>query len=132
MKKKNERVKENEESFTRIGLFVWLCVVGKKLQSTKTAGKKQQKSDKKERRKIEDSDNMAEYEGNGDFNYSGDGSSDFKRRDNNATTSVKSDDETEENVQLPEKVNEYIRELLNEKMSMDHKYPHAEKLLEAG
>ncbi|XP_055312990.1 KH domain-containing, RNA-binding, signal transduction-associated protein 2-like isoform X1 [Sitodiplosis mosellana] len=74
---------------------------------------------------------MAEYEGNGDFNYSGDGSSDFKRRDNNATTSVKSDDEAEENVQLPEKVNEYIRELLNEKMSMDHKYPHAEKLLEA-
>lgn len=75
---------------------------------------------------------MAEYEGNGDFNYSGDGSSDFKRRDNNAATSVKSDDEAEENVQLPEKVNEYIRELLNEKMSMDHKYPHAEKLLDAG
>lgn len=75
---------------------------------------------------------MAEYEGNGDFNYSGDGSSDFKRRDNNAATSVKSDDETEENVQLPEKVNEYIRELLNEKLSMDHKYPHAEKLLDAG
>lgn len=75
---------------------------------------------------------MAEYEGNGDFSYSGDGSSDFKRRDNNVTTPVKSDDETEENVQLPEKVNEYIRELLNEKMNMDHKYPHAEKLLEAG
>lgn len=75
---------------------------------------------------------MAEYEGNGDFNYSGDGSSDFKRRDNNATTSNKSDDETEENVQLPEKVNEYIRELLNEKMNLDHKYPHAEKLLDAG
>lgn len=75
---------------------------------------------------------MAEYEGNGEFNYSGDGSSDFKRRDNNATTSVKSDDETEENVQLPEKVNEYIRELLNEKMNLDHKYPHAEKLLDAG
>lgn len=75
---------------------------------------------------------MAEYEGNGDFNYSGDGSSDFKRRDNNAATSVKSDDETEENVQLPEKVNEYIRELLNEKMNLDHKYPHAEKLLDAG
>lgn len=100
--------------------------------ATKTAGKKQQKSDKKERRKTENFDNMAEYEGNGDFSYSGDGSSDFKRRDNNATTSVKSDDEAEENVQLPEKVNEYIRELLNEKMSMDHKYPHAEKLLEAG
>lgn len=75
---------------------------------------------------------MAEYEGNGDFNYSGDGSSDFKRRDNNASTSGKSEDEAEENIQLSEKVNEYIRELLNEKMSMDHKYPHAEKLLEAG
>lgn len=75
---------------------------------------------------------MAEYEGNGDFNYNGDGSSDFKRRDNNASTSNKSDDEGEENIQLPEKVNEYIRELLNEKLSMDHKYPHAEKLLDAG
>lgn len=84
------------------------------------------------RQNSNDFDNMAEYEGNGDFNYSGDGSSDFKRRDNNASTSVKSDDEAEENVQLPEKVNEYIRELLNEKMNMDHKYPHAEKLLDAG
>lgn len=74
---------------------------------------------------------MAEYEGNGEFNYSADGSSDFKRRDNTATSN-KSDDETEENVQLPEKVSEYIRELLNEKLSMDHKYPHAEKLLDAG
>lgn len=102
-------------------------------KGNKTAGKKPPKSERqKERRKTEESDNMAEYEGNGDFNYGGDGSSDFKRRDNNATTSVKSDDETEENVQLPEKVNEYIRELLNEKMSMDHKYPHAEKLLDAG
>lgn len=74
---------------------------------------------------------MAEYEGNGDFNYSGDGSSDFKRRDN-ATTSVKSDDEAEENTQLPEKVNEYVRELLNEKVNMDNKYPHADKLLDGG
>lgn len=74
---------------------------------------------------------MAEYEGNGEFNYSADGSSDFKRRDN-TTTSNKSDDDAEENVQLPEKVNEYIRELLNEKINLDHKYPHAEKILDAG
>lgn len=78
---------------------------------------------------------MAEYEGNGDFNYSADGSSDFKRdfkQRDGATTSVKSDDEAEEGVQLPEKVNEYIRELLNEKISIDHKYQHAEKLLDSG
>lgn len=74
---------------------------------------------------------MAEYDGNGDFTYSGDGSSDFKRRDN-AATSVKSDDEAEENTQLPEKVNEYVRELLNEKVNLDNKYPNADKLLDAG
>lgn len=76
---------------------------------------------------------MAEYEGNGDFNYNADGSSDFKRdfkRDGGA--SVKSDDENEEGAQVPEKVNEYIRELMAEKQNIDHKYPQAEKLIDAG
>ena len=78
---------------------------------------------------------MAEYEGNGDFSYSGDGgSSNFKRdfKGDTAGGSVKSDDENEESVQVSEKVNEYVRELLAEKMAIDHKYPHAEKLLDAG
>ncbi|XP_037031949.1 KH domain-containing, RNA-binding, signal transduction-associated protein 3-like isoform X4 [Bradysia coprophila] len=70
---------------------------------------------------------MAEqYDTNGDFNY-GDGSSDFKRREKNAT-SEKSDDE--EDHPIAEKVSEYLRELLSEKVSIDHKYPHAERLLE--
>lgn len=77
---------------------------------------------------------MAEYEGNGDFSYSGDGSSDFKRdykRDGGAS-SPKSDEENEEGLPVSEKVNDYIRDLLAEKVSIDHKYPHAEKLLDQG
>lgn len=77
---------------------------------------------------------MAEYEGNGDFSYTADGSSDFKRdfKQRDGGTSVKSDDENEEGTQVPEKVNEYVRELMAEKMSIDHKYPQAEKLIDAG
>lgn len=73
---------------------------------------------------------MADYEGNGDFNYNTDGS-DFKRA-RDGGTSVKSDDENEESAPVPEKVNEYIRELLSEKANIDHKYPNAEKLIDAG
>lgn len=70
---------------------------------------------------------MAEqYDTNGDFNYA-DGSSDFKRKN---ATSEKSDDE--EDHPIAEKVSEYLRELLSEKVSIDHKYPHAERLLEQG
>ncbi|KAJ6646699.1 hypothetical protein Bhyg_01912 [Pseudolycoriella hygida] len=69
---------------------------------------------------------MAEqYDGNGDFNYA-DGSSDFKRKTAN---SEKSDDDLEDHP-IAEKVSEYLRELLSEKVSIDHKYPHAERLLE--
>lgn len=77
---------------------------------------------------------MAEYEGNGDFSYTADGSSDFKRdfKQRDGGTSVKSDDENEEGTQVPEKVNEYVRELMAEKMGIDHKYPQAEKLIDAG
>lgn len=73
---------------------------------------------------------MADYDGNGDFNYNTDGS-DFKRA-RDGGNSVKSDDENEESAPIPEKVNEYIRELLAEKSNIDHKYPNAEKLLDAG
>ncbi|KAG4070443.1 hypothetical protein HA402_005675 [Bradysia odoriphaga] len=73
---------------------------------------------------------MAEqYDTNGDFNYADGSSSDFKRREKNAT-SEKSDDE--EDHPIAEKVSEYLRELLSEKVSIDHKYPHAERLLEQG
>lgn len=66
---------------------------------------------------------MAEqYDGNGDFNYA-DGSSDFKRKN---ASSEKSDDE------LDNSKSEYLRELLSEKVSIDHKFPHAERLLEQG
>ena len=67
------------------------------------------------------------YDGNGDFNY---GDSDFKRK--NASSSIKSGDEDEENNPAAEKVNEYMRELLNEKVCIDHKYPHADRLLDQG
>lgn len=71
---------------------------------------------------------MAEqYDGNGDFNYA-DGSSDFKRKN---ASSEKSDDDLEDHP-IAEKVSEYLRELLSEKVSIDHKYPHAERLLEQG
>lgn len=69
---------------------------------------------------------MADYEANGDFNYNNE-SSDFKRNASN-----KSDDENEETSQMPEKVNEYIRELMAEKQNIEHKFPQAEKLLDAG
>lgn len=72
---------------------------------------------------------MAEqYDGNGEYNYV-DGSSDFKRK---LPSSPKSDDDTEEGNPTTEKANEYIKELLGEKVLMDHKYPHAERLLEQG
>lgn len=71
---------------------------------------------------------MAEqYDGNGDFNY-GDGSSDFKRKN---ASSDKSDDDLDDHP-IAEKVSDYLRELLSEKVSIDHKYPHAERLLEQG
>lgn len=69
------------------------------------------------------------YEGNGEFNYA-DGSSDFKRKN---ASSVKSDVDDEENdAPVSEKVNEYLRELLAEKVAIDHKYTHAERLIDQG
>lgn len=77
---------------------------------------------------------MAEYESNGEFSYSGDGSSDFKRdyKRDGAANSPKSDDDNDEGLPVSEKVNDYIRDLLSEKVGIDHKYPNAEKLLDQG
>lgn len=65
------------------------------------------------------------YEGNGDYSY-GEGS--FKR--NSMKTEM--DDEVEDGNPISEKNNEYIRELLGEKLLIDHKYQHAEKLIDFG
>lgn len=72
---------------------------------------------------------MAEtYDGNGDAQFS-ETSSDFKRKN---TGSVKSDDEDDHDTPVSEKVSEYLRELLTEKVAIDHKYPNAERLLDSG
>lgn len=72
---------------------------------------------------------MAEtYDGNGDVHYS-EASSDFKRKN---TNSVKSDDDDDHDAPISEKVSEYLRELLTEKVAIDHKYPNAERLLDTG
>lgn len=72
---------------------------------------------------------MAEgYENNGDYSSYGDGSSDFKRKN-----SSKSDiDENDESNPVAEKTNEYIRDLLGEKVQIDHKFAHADRLIDLG
>lgn len=74
---------------------------------------------------------MAEaYEGNGDdFGYTEASSGDFKRQND---ISDKSDNEDENDAPVSEKVEIYLRELLGEKVSIDHKYPHAERLIDQG
>lgn len=69
------------------------------------------------------------YDGNGDFAYS-ESASDFNKHQSSA--SLKSDDEAEDNNPMAEKVSEYMKELLTEKVAIDKKYPHAERLLDQG
>lgn len=64
------------------------------------------------------------YDGNGDFPYS-------ESAQHQSSASLKSDDETEDNP-MAEKVNEYLKELLTEKVAIDKKYPHADRLLDQG
>jgi len=69
------------------------------------------------------------YEGNGEFSNFGDGgASDFKRKNQNS--SMEESEEMQNT--LSDKANEYIRELLGEKLPLDHKYPHADKLIDQG
>lgn len=72
---------------------------------------------------------MAEYDGNGDYN-SYETSSDFKRK--NSTKSDEIDDNEEESGPAAEKANEYIRDLLGEKVTIDHKFPNADRLIDQG
>ena len=74
---------------------------------------------------------MAElYEGNGDYSSHNEGSSDFKRKSGNSND--KDEEHEEDGPKLNEKANEYIRELLSERVSMERKYPCADRLIENG
>lgn len=77
------------------------------------------------------------FDDNGDFGGYGDGPHDFKRKmganNNNSAISIRSDENDEEQeAKTSEKVNEYLRELLAERNTIDDKYPHAERLLDQG
>lgn len=81
------------------------------------------------------------YDSNGDYkNYSGSNSSDFKRKNLTAENSsgknqeeTHEDDENGEQNPAAQKAAEYIRELLAEKIAIDHgKCAHAARLLDQG
>lgn len=76
--------------------------------------------------------NMADQDNGGYRNYVDDGGSDFKRKaDPNKDIRV-SDDE-DENSKAPGMGSEFfIKELLSERVQMDGKYPHADRLLQGG
>uniref|UniRef100_A0A182KBG1 K Homology domain-containing protein n=1 Tax=Anopheles christyi TaxID=43041 RepID=A0A182KBG1_9DIPT len=69
---------------------------------------------------------MADQEMNG-YN---DEASDFKRKSNASLREMDAEDESEEANKQTEKVQEYIRNILNERISLDRKYPIADRLLE--
>lgn len=73
------------------------------------------------------------YDSNGDYgSYSGD----FKRKNPPSSTEKLNETppgENEESNPAAQKVNEYIRELLAEKLSIDpSKHPHAARLIDQG
>lgn len=64
------------------------------------------------------------YDNNGDAH-----SVDYEKHDGG----VKSDDENDEQInKMAEKANEYIKDLLGEKVQIDRKFPHADRLLDQG
>uniref|UniRef100_A0A182XWM0 K Homology domain-containing protein n=1 Tax=Anopheles stephensi TaxID=30069 RepID=A0A182XWM0_ANOST len=69
---------------------------------------------------------MADQETNG-YN---DEASDFKRKSNASLREIDPDDDGEESSKQSEKVQEYIRNILNERVSLDRKYPIADRLLQ--
>jgi hypothetical protein len=71
-------------------------------------------------------------EGNGDYNYS-ETDSDFKRKLQSDQTEIETtiSDEGMEGA-VSEKVTNYIRELLSERVLLDRKYIHCDRLLEQG
>uniref|UniRef100_A0A182SZ19 K Homology domain-containing protein n=1 Tax=Anopheles maculatus TaxID=74869 RepID=A0A182SZ19_9DIPT len=69
---------------------------------------------------------MADQETNG-YN---DEASDFKRKSNASLREIDPDDDGEEASKQSEKVQEYIRNILNERVALDRKYPIADRLLQ--
>uniref|UniRef100_A0A182PVH5 K Homology domain-containing protein n=1 Tax=Anopheles epiroticus TaxID=199890 RepID=A0A182PVH5_9DIPT len=69
---------------------------------------------------------MADQEMNG-YN---DEASDFKRKSNASLREMDAEDESEDANKQTEKVQEYIRNILNERVALDRKYPIADRLLE--
>lgn len=78
---------------------------------------------------------MADAPHNSYMNYA-DGESDFKRKADPKKDIRMTDDDEEENEhegKFPGKPNDYfIKELLSERVQMDGKYPHADRLLQQG
>lgn len=80
------------------------------------------------------------YDSNGDYNnYSGSNSSDFKRKslsseNNTKIDDIREDDGAEESGNpAAQKAAEYMRELLAEKIGLDHgKCPNAARLIDQG
>lgn len=78
-------------------------------------------------------------EGNGGYMNYGDGESDFKRKaDQNQKTEHHQESDNEEDREgsdrkISKPINEYyIKELLSERVHIDGKYAHADRLLEQG
>ncbi|EAA44495.4 AGAP003356-PA [Anopheles gambiae str. PEST] len=69
---------------------------------------------------------MADQEMNG-YN---DEASDFKRKSNASLREMDAEDDSEEANKQTEKVQEYVRSILNERIALDRKYPIADRLLE--
>lgn len=66
------------------------------------------------------------------MNYGDDGGSDFKRKTDSKKDIRVSDDE-DDGGKMSGKGNEYfVKELLSERVQMDGKYPHADRLLQQG
>lgn len=78
-------------------------------------------------------------EGNGGYmNYGDDGASDFKRKVDQKQEHPETDDDedregSDRKLSGQKPVNDYyIKELLSERVHIDGKYPHADRLLENG
>lgn len=75
---------------------------------------------------------MADQDNGGYMNYGDDGGSDFKRKADSKKDIRVSDDE-DDGGKMSGKANEYfVKELLSERVQMDGKYPHADRLLQQG
>ncbi|XP_026466189.1 KH domain-containing, RNA-binding, signal transduction-associated protein 3-like isoform X3 [Ctenocephalides felis] len=70
------------------------------------------------------------YETNGDYkNYEGAGSSDFKRKSKTEDERIEEEEDTN-NAPGESKINDYVKELLGEKLNIDHKLGHTLRLID--